>query len=108
MKLILFLISITAILPMTVFAQRQHFSVQKEKNVKPSEENNPITRVPPDISTTSINYKDPKALRAARSTYLTTIKADSIKAESGVRIKSVRSDAYLFLSPEERSLAIRK
>jgi hypothetical protein len=92
---------------MTVFAQRERFSVQKHKNVKPSEENSPITRVPPD-SKSVIDYTNPQALRAARVNYLNTIKADSIKAESGGRIKSVRSDAYLFLSPEERSLAVRK
>jgi hypothetical protein len=104
MKLILFLISITAIVPLTVFAQRERFSDQKEKNYKPSD----ITRVQPDVSTTSINYQNPSALRNARKAYLTTIKSASSSGGGGGRLKYVRSDAYLFLSPEERSLAVKK
>ena len=105
MKLILFLISITAILPLTVFAQRERFSDQKEKNVKIGDG---TTRVQVDISNSVINYNDPAALRTARMTYLSTIKVESVKAASGGRLKTQSSDAYLFLSPEQRSLATQK
>jgi hypothetical protein len=107
MKLILFVISITAILPLTVFAQREHFSDQKEKTIRPSYVNDSIAREQPS-SDSVIDYNNPKELRASRATYLKIIKAERNKVESGGRLKSVRSDAYLFLSQEERSLTIQK
>jgi hypothetical protein len=101
MKLILFLFSITMILPTTVLAQREHFAVQQEKHKKPSDPN-ATTRQPPGFSKSIINYQDPLALRRARAAYQYSI------TNGDVRNKASRSDAYLFLAPEELSIAQKK
>ena len=103
MKLILFLFSITMILPTTVLAQREHFAVQQEKNKKPSDPDaNAPTRQPPGFSKSIINYQNPLALRRARAAY------QRIITNGDVRNKASRSDAYLFLAPEELSIAQKK
>ena len=102
MKFILFLSAMSVIFPLTSFAQREHFSAQREKNIKPSF--NPDTRAP-DISNSIVNYHDAAALRKARLEYQQTI--NSTRRSASVN-KAISSDAYLFLAPEERSIEVKK
>jgi hypothetical protein len=102
MKFILFLSVMSVVLPLTSFAQREHFSAQREKHIKPSF--NPDTRTP-DISNSIVNYLDAAALRKARLDYQQTINSTRRSASAN---KAMSSDAYLFLAPEERSFNIKK